>query len=241
MERELKIKTSQRKNIHCIIRGSLDRPVIVLVHGLSGNMNEAMHYNAARYFETHGFSSLRFNLYSWQKGARKLHQCTFATHGKDIDVLLRYLESQGAKQIFVVGHSYGFPSILHAKNMCFRAAAAWDGSVLPTNHVDVARRSQSPKGRIIDEGYFVIIGERMAKDSRKIDTLGLLKKLKRPVSFITVNDNVNGNLSGAQRMFKACNQDKELVVIKGAHHTFSEDGKQEELYAATLSWFRKFL
>ena len=72
MEKEIKIKTSDKKIIYGILRGSLSKPVIVQVHGLSGNMNEAMHYNAARYFEKHGFSSFRFNLYDWRKGAPKI-------------------------------------------------------------------------------------------------------------------------------------------------------------------------
>src|ERR1700722_40745 len=115
MEKELKIKTPDGKMIYGILRGSLSKPLIIHVHGLAGNMNEAMHYNAARYFEKHGFSSFRFNLYSWEKGGRKLHECTFSTHGKDIDTVLKYLESRGARKIFVVGHSYGWPSILHTK------------------------------------------------------------------------------------------------------------------------------
>jgi dienelactone hydrolase len=240
MEKELRIKTSDRKTIYGILRGSLNKPVIVQVHGLAGNMHEAMHYNAARYFEKQGFSSFRFNLYSWQKDARHMHECTFSTHGKDIDTVLGYLQKHGAKKIFIVGHSYGFPSILHAKSHAFSAVASWDGSVLPTNNVDVPARIKKPKGRILNEGYFVVVGEQMAIDSHKIKTIPLIKALWKPISFITVDDNVNGNLSGGTRMFKLAKQPKELVVIKGGTHCFTEDGKEEELYSATVKWFKKF-
>ncbi|MDP3974989.1 MAG: hypothetical protein Q8P88_01740 [Candidatus Jorgensenbacteria bacterium] len=237
MEKTIRIKTSDRKIIYGILRGSLSKPIIVQVHGLAGNMNEAMHYNAARYFEEHGFSSFRFNLYSWQKDARKLHECTFATHGKDIDSVLEYLQTHGAKKIFIIGHSYGFPAVLHSRNKAFRAIAAWDGSILPKNHIGRSMWVKKPKGRIIDDGYFVIVGERMAKDSRRIKSLSILRGFDRPISFITVDDNKDGNLDGAKKMFKVAQQPKELVVVKGAHHNFSEDGKQEKLYAATVRWF----
>ena len=240
MEKAAIIKTPDRKTIYGILRGSFNKPLFVLVHGLAGDMNEAMHYNAARYFEKYGFSSFRFNLYSWQKGARKLHECTFSTHGKDIDTVLKYLQSRGAKKIFLIGHSYGFPSILHTKNRGFRAVAAWDGSILPTNHVDLPRRIQKPKGRIVDDGYFVIVGEQMAKDSHRTKSLDLISGFHKPISFITVNDNKGGNLNGAKRMFEVAPQPKELVIVKGAHHNFTEDGKQEELYSATVKWFKKF-
>jgi pimeloyl-ACP methyl ester carboxylesterase len=240
MEKNIKIKASDGKTIYGILRGPLSRPVIILVHGLAGHMNEALHHNAAAYFEKRGFSSFRFGLYSWQKGARKLHECTFSTHGKDIDNVIKYLESHGAKRIFIAGHSYGFPSILHTGHRTFRAVAAWDGSLLPKNHIDVPLHSKNPKGRIIDEGYFVIVGEQMAKDSHRISSLKLLESFEQPILFVTVDSNTEGNLSGATKMYKSFKGKKELVVIKGATHNFTEEGKEEKLYAATIKWFKKY-
>jgi pimeloyl-ACP methyl ester carboxylesterase len=241
MERPISIQTPDKKTIHGLLRGSVRRPLIVQVHGIAGNLNEALHYNAAGYFERHGFSSFRFNLYSWQKRARKLHECTFRTHGRDIDTVLRYLQSRGAKNIFLVGHSYGLPSILHAELRTFLAAAAWDGSLLPTNHVDLPKRIQKPQGRLRDEGYLIVVGEEMARDSRRIKSLDLLKKWDKPISFITVNDNKDGNWKSAKRMHKAVKGAKELIVIRGAHHNFAEEGKQEKLYAATVRWFKRWI
>jgi dienelactone hydrolase len=240
IERFIKIKAPDGKLIATTQRGSLSKPVIVIVHGLAGNMNEALHYNAARYFEKHGFSSLRVGLYHWQKGYRKLHECTFSTHGKDIDTVLKYLAKHGAKKIFLAGHSFGWPSILHTKERNFLAVASWDGSLLPYPQKEFAKRSRSPKGRILDEGYLVIMGDRMTEDSHCVQSLDLVRKFDRPIGFITVDDNMFGNWNNNKKMYKAAKVKKDLVVIKGAHHTFSEEGKQEELYAATVKWFKKF-
>lgn len=179
----IKIKTSDGKWIAATQRGSFDNPVIVIVHGLAGNMNEAMYYNAARYFEKHGFSSLRMNLYHWQKGYRRLHECTFSTHGKDIDTVLKYLARHGAKKVFVVGHSFGWPSILHTKERSYRAVAGWDGSKLPYSQKEFAKRSEKPKGRVLDEGYLVIMGDRMAEDSRRFNSLDAVRKFDRPILY----------------------------------------------------------
>jgi dienelactone hydrolase len=241
MDKSIQIKTSDNKIIFATLRGSFNKPLIILVHGLASNMNEALHYNAARYFEKQGFSSLRMNLYSWQKGARKLHECTFTTHAKDIDTALEYASSKGAKKIFLVGHSYGWPSILHTKNHKYVAVTAWDGSILPKNSINEPTRSKIPKGRIIDEGYFVIVGEQMAKDSQKINSIDLVKNFTSPISFITVDDNVEGNLEGNKKMCNAASVKKELIIIKGARHNFFEEGKQEKLYKSTVNWFNKFV
>lgn len=241
MEKDIKIRTSDKKNIHATLRGSLRKPVIVLVHGLAGHMNEAMHYNAARYFEKQGFSSFRFGLYSWQKGARKLHECTFSTHGKDIDTIIAYLHRHGARKIFLVGHSFGWPSILHARSKEVLAVAAWDGSMLPYEKKVFAKRSAKPKGRILDEGYLVIMGERMAKDAHSFDSIARIKRFDIPTSFITVNSNTEGNMHRNKKMHAVAKVKKELVIIKGATHNFTEEGKEEELYVATVKWFKQFL
>jgi dienelactone hydrolase len=240
MDKSIKIPSTDGKWIAATQRGSFNKPLIVIVHGLAGNMNEALHYNAARYFEKQGFSSLRVNLYHWRKGYRKLHECTFSTHGKDIDAVLKYLARRGAKKIFLAGHSFGWPSILHAKERNFMAVASWDGSRLPYSQKEFSKRIKNPKGRIIDEGYLVIMGEQMAEDSHTFNSLATVKRFDKPISFITVNDNVFGNWNNNKRMFNIAKVKKELVVIKGAHHTFAEEGKQNELYAATVKWFKKF-
>ncbi len=241
MEKNLKVKTVDGKIIDGILRGDVSKPLIVLVHGLCGNMNEAMHYNAARYFERHGFSSFRFNLYSWGKNNRKLHECTLKTHGQDIDRVLAYLKLKGAKQIFMVGHSYGLPSILHTKDRSFKAVISWDGSYLPRNwFAKLERVGKLTKGRIIDEGYLTIMGEEMALEARKVNSLKLIKNLNKPIKFITIPGK-SGNLSGSKKMYAAISGPKEITIIIGASHNFTEDGKQEELYMETVKWFKNYL
>lgn len=240
MEKEHKIKTPDGKFIEGILRGSLRRPLILIVHGLCGNMNEALHYNAARYFEASGFSSFRFNLYSWKKQHRKLHECTLKTHGSDIDAVVKFLQSKGAKKIYVVGHSYGFPSILHSKYEHIQALVSWDGSVLPKDDFKKLQSVTKPvKGRLLDEGYLTIIGEAMVKEEASVDSKKLAKDYNIPTKLVTIPK--GGNLSGAKKIYKGMQEPKELTVIKGASHNFIEEGKQEELYRKTVSWFKKFL
>jgi dienelactone hydrolase len=240
MEKDLTIRTPDNKFIYGTLRGSLNKPLIVIVHGLAGYKDEAMHYNAARYFDAHGFSSFRFNLYSWQKNARKLHECTIKTHGRDIDTVLGYFNKKGVRKIFVVGHSYGLPSILHTKNRIFKAAASWDGSFLPRSTFKKLPRSIKPRGRFLDEGYLVVMGEAMVEEESKVNSLELLKSFYKPMLFIAAKGKQQTNLFGAREMYRVSMKDKKLVVVNGANHNFTEEGKQEELYSVTVKWFKKW-
>ena len=241
MEKELKIKTEDNKVIEGIIRGPFDRPMVVLVHGLCGNMNEAMHYNAARYFEQQGFSSVRFGLYGFGKENRKLHECTLKTHGEDIDTVLKFLKINNAQKIFAVGHSYGFPSILHAQEKdTITAIVSWDGSILPRDEFQKLVSINEPvKGKLLDEGYMTIMGESMVAEEGRVESERLALEFKKPIKLISIP--VDGNLEGAEKLFAALPEPKELTIIKGATHCFTEEGKQEELYKETVAWFKKFL
>ena len=187
MEKALRIKTPDKKYIDGLLRGSIGKPLIVLVHGLCGNMNEALHFNAARYFEKAGFSSFRFGLYSWCKGNRKLHECTIQTHGQDIDTVVKYLRSKGAKKIFLVGHSYGFPSILNADTSNIQGIVSWDGSMIPHTFFNGLPRIKTPKGYLIDEGYLTVVGDKMVQEAKTGSSLKWLKKITAPIKIITNN------------------------------------------------------
>ncbi len=123
MEKNLKIKTPDGKIIYGKFRGSFSKPVIIIIHGLLSSTYESLYYNAQRYFEKRGFSSFLPALYDWRKGARKLKECTLKIHGQDIDTMVNFLRKNGVKSIYIAGHSYGAPSILHSENMDFRAIA----------------------------------------------------------------------------------------------------------------------
>src|SRR3989344_1336712 len=119
MEKQLKIKTPDKKVIYGTLRGSLDKPLVIFVHGFTGFKDEHQFFNGARFFEKRGFSSFRFNLYHWEKGARKLEDCTLSLHGEDLDQVVEYFRKKGVKKIFAVGHSFGGLTVLLSKKKSF--------------------------------------------------------------------------------------------------------------------------
>src|SRR5258708_6942402 len=214
----LTIKTPDKKNIYARLSGSLKKPVIIVVHGLAGSMGGALQYNSAKYFARRGFTTLLINLYDFRKGGRKLHQCTLKTHGKDIDTVVKYLKRQGVKKIFIAGHSYGAPSIMLSANKEFQAIAFWDGSNLPEiskNFLEWKYIKQL-KGRLSGGGYSNLVGEAMIQESRKLETLELIKKIRVPVKIVVAG---NGPIKfKLVRLYQAANKPKSFYIVKGATH-----------------------
>jgi len=240
MER-ITIQATDGKTIHGVLNGPLDKPLVFIVHGLSGNVDEALHHNAVPFFLAQGFSVFRISLYSYRPEARKLHEATLEIHGRDIDAALSELKSRGAQKIFMVGHSYGFPSILSTTSRNFEAVVSWDGSLLPHNYFDGLERTEKPAGWILDNGYLVIMGEEMYEEAKTLDTGALLKGLGKPVKLIGAGVEKESGLAEAKKMFEIASEPKDFAAIEGATHCFVEEGVLEPLYQETVSWFKKYL
>ncbi len=237
MEQETKIRTSDKKIIYGILRGSIRRPLIVFVHGLTGNMNEHIFFNGARYAEKHGFSSFRFNLYDWRRGARKLQECTLQTHANDLDGVIDFLRRKGAKKVLVVGHSYGGKTILLSKKKDFNAVVLWDPS---HNVFPLYRKVQYVKllGMYADfeDAYGILFGKKMVQEEMSFPWRKKISAIHVPTKFVCAGRGVL--IRGCRQYYKETNAPKELVIVKNATHCFDEEGAEEKLLEETIKWFK---
>lgn len=249
MEKEIKIKTTDRKYIYGVLRiprNSLrlnGKPLVVFVHGLTGHKNEHHFFNGARFFEKRGWPTFRFDLYGDEKRSRHLQNCTLETHAKDLDTVIDYFINKGAKKIFVAGHSYGGLTILMSKQQKYNAVALWDASYNPFTFFKDMKRISIKKfaGYIEDWGIQFIIGEAMMREARKLTARkcdNIIRAISVPVKIIVAGKGVLVKVG--QKYFKAANKPKEFKIIKSTTHVFDEDGAEEKLFQETYSWFSKF-
>ena len=151
------------------------------------------------------------------------------------------MKRKGAKKIFVVGHSYGTPTILHSKNQGFDAAIFWDGSFTERiqKYFKKAKYIQQIKGRLLDWGFHILIGEKMIKEAEKVNSLALIDKLSKPTLFAYAGK--GALIESGRKMYDRSKAPKKFIVIKNAQHNFNEDGTQEKLYSETINWLKKYI
>lgn len=224
-----------------MLRGSLDKPLVIFVHGFTGYKNEHQFYNAARFFEKNSFSTFRFDLYSWKKDARKLEECTLSLHGQDLDIVVGYFRNKGAKKIFVVGHSFGGVSVLLSKKKDFDAAVLWDSS----GDKDVKLKAKYVKE--IDKYYyqddsaygFTISREMYEENNNKIIPSELIKEMQLPIKVIVAGAGIM--VDEGKKLFENAKNPKDFAIIQSATHCFDEDGAEENLFQETYNWFKEFV
>jgi len=244
MEKNLKIRVDKGSSVYGRLNGTLNRPLVVIVHGLPCSIYEGLYEDAARWFASHGYAVYRFNLYGWQKDARQLIDCTLKTHAADLDAVVRHFRRRGVHKLYVAGHSFGAPVILSSQEQLFDTAALWDGSY----DVSFAKEKYGyPGGKFIKQlnGYFmrwgpnVIIGKAMADEVDGMLWDELAKNFRKPLNIIAAGKGVL--VKGARQYFAAASGPKSIKIIKGATHNFDDTpSTRTKLFSATKDWFDKF-
>lgn len=242
MLRNLFIKIDRTHFAYGQLNGSLKKPLVILVHGLGSSMNESLIHDAAAWFAKHGYSTFRFNLYSWQKGARQLKDSTLKNQASDVDAIVRHFRRKGVKKIYLAGHSYGGPTILLSKDRDFDAVTLWDPSykIQLKKGKYAGRLNKSLNGYVMHTwGINVLIGKRMVEEAESLKWNELATSFDVPLQIISAG---NGEIiSGAKRYIRNASEPKLLVVLKGATHHFDDrEDMHEEVYRLTKAWFDRF-
>lgn len=240
MQKQIIIKTKDKKNN---IYGVLDYKtkkdkLIIFVHGLTGHKNEHQFYNAAKYFATKGFVVFRFDLYSGEKGGRKLDDCTIDTHINDLNNVIKYFITK-YQVIYLVGHSLGGPVILQANLKPITKIVLWDPSV------NLAKEDEDEQwyyfnkkinAYIANWGTSFLLNKKLVEEWNSFDYQQWFKNCNIPLKVICAGQSTLKNTwKKIIKNFKPINK---LSIIKGASHTFDEAGVEEILFKETLVWFK---
>ncbi len=241
MEKQISISLKDNKKLYATLNTALKpKGIIIFVHGLTGHANEHQFYNSARYFPKQGYSTLRLNLYSSQKNARKLSECTVRIHASDILKAVEKARKYHDK-IHIVGHSLGGPSILLAQLQNVQSITFWDPT--PTRWL----HKKEPKIFIVEPkmkkviirwGTESLMGIKMYNETKKFMPLStLLKNNKIPLNIITAEKGLNKQ---SKEYYKYTKGPRRYTIIKCAGHCFDEEGVEEKLFKRTLSWIKRF-
>ena len=129
MQKELKIKTSDGYFIYgdLVKNKKASSKLVIFCHGFTGNRNEHIHFNGAKFFSAKGYDTFRFDFYNGGKNARHFEETSLSQHGGDITTILNYFHKQ-YKKIYVIGHSFGGTSLLFSNTSFATALVFWDAS-----------------------------------------------------------------------------------------------------------------
>ena len=218
---------------------------VVLVHGLTGSRHEHIHQFAAGFLIERGYTVLRFNL---QNQNFPLRHCTIQTHATDLSAVLAG-QAVGYDQLFVVGHSYGGPTVMAAQPVQATAICLWDPSFdLPLLWENmIVEPLAGGIGLMNMGGVEIVIGDAMIAEGHGAEfnaaaCLSLSRSLNRPIKVISASsgDEFDVYQRHSQSWHSAGHSLNRRVLIEGSDHCFTSPDAAAALLTHTHDWFARF-
>ncbi len=243
MEKPFAIATPDGKKIYGVLHEPEHKTssAVVIVHGLTGSMNEFLHLTVARYLVKQGLAVFRFNQYDDSEKGRRFYDSTIRLHVADTQTVMAYARDCGYSRLALIGHSLGGPVSITAADSETKALVLWDPSGAPTKRI-LAWETYDPSLKIsyIDWDMRYLLGKDWIQDAKSFpDPFAHIATLKMPIKIIGAE--LGGNLEHCEHYRKSRGKECAMVVIPKAQHTFVEEGVIEKLCEETGGWLKEIL
>lgn len=244
MERSVSIPISGSKlEIEGTLRGAFASPLAILAPGLGGWQHDLLLFNASRYFEQKGISTLRLSFYGDGASQRDIGDFDVKLNAADIDAAVDYSKNQGTEWICVIGHSYSGMAIVYSKKQAFDTAVLWDAS-----HTDGYKEVQSKTNLAKDfiyteefDSYISAKGpgyvlSRKVFENYSPGSAAMARSFRIDTLVVNAADSGDAMRRFGRSYANNINAETAHVVIPGASHPFTEDGAMERLFEVTARW-----
>lgn len=220
------------------------RPAIVIVHGLTGSMDEHLHQQATPYFAALGYDVLRFNL---QSQDFPLRQCTLDTHARDLQAVLAG-PAAGYERLFVIGHSYGGPTVMRTQPQQANAVCLWDPSFnLPAIWQQMAVEDRGDIALLNFAGVEVVVGQAMVAEGtgptyNAENCLALSQQLDVPIQVLSAaeGDEFEVYQQDPRSWHSVGHPENCRQLIPDSDHCFTSPAALQRLLSETHRWFERF-
>jgi fermentation-respiration switch protein FrsA (DUF1100 family) len=220
-------------------------PCVICSHGYRSNKESRKYLQIGREFSLSAIAVLRFDHRGALAGESEgnFEDTTLTGRIKDnyaaMDFLKTILEID-SNRIGLLGSSLGGMDTMVIKNQSVKAR------VVMATPFCFPEPSEEMLNSFIQKGYYQFPdGSKMRKDFyedvKKYNLKEELSQMNLPTLIIHGDLDEQVPLHHAKDLFEAAKEPKELRIIKGADHTFSNPDKLNEVLTLSLDWFRKYL
>ena len=202
--------------------------------------------NSAKYFTGKWYTTYRFNLYGEKKQERKLKEASLKTHIQDLNTVINHFQKWWTQNIFLVGHSFGWLTIIYANIKNISWIILRDASIGGKELLDDVTYNQKTGVYSIDrgDGYKHIIGPKMYKDFLIEPQKHLIQisKIHLPIKIICAEKWLQKAWKEYYKAayYKTANNPKKLCIITWASHCFEEKWAKEKLLQETYKRIKKY-
>ena len=209
--------------------------IIIFVHWLFWNQNDIQYINATKYFYGEGFDTFIFDLYSDNKNARKLNECSISTNSIDLQNVINYFKLQ-YKDLYIIAHSLGGLAVINTDTSIISKIILWEPSAWLRKEEEKSDINYDKKSwlYVVDRWVKFTINNKMIKEWK--DAVNINKYINK------LNNNINFIFAWNSPIYKNRKpyiSNYKQTVIKWASHTFSKENIEKQLFEQTLKYLIK--
>lgn len=227
-------------------------PAVIVQHGFSGSFDSPVVRKICLHLEKNGFIALRFAFSGHKPSQGGYRRVLISQFIKDIKAAIAFLsrvDRVNRSSIGLIGHSLGaFTSLMAAGALAeqVKALVAVSG-FYNLNAVSRSIKSNQP-GQIIKKNnkkYWIISGlkvnNKFDKDPVYFKKRIFISKINCPALIIHgQRDNIVSS-KDAYSIYRLIKQKKDLIIIKGADHHFTNKIHMRKMVNWSVKWLKKYL
>ncbi|MEK7627085.1 MAG: alpha/beta hydrolase [Patescibacteria group bacterium] len=257
-EMELCILNKNKEKLAGIFHKINDsKRVIIVCHGLMGGKDRNFIRSFCVFLNVAGFNAFRFDFSGNGESAGWFEDSKYTKEIEDLRAVIDYFHNDGFRKIGIVGHSQGGAICVleAAEDTRIDFVISIAGVAYPQGFIQRFSgwnniSQEELRERLKRDGFI----EYVKKDGRKFnlakdffdDMVGYhpidkVKNIKAPILFIHGDQDNSIDIQESRDMLGVANEPKELFIVKGADHIFSDPEKEAEIVKKSVEWIESVL
>ncbi|HOX40417.1 MAG TPA: alpha/beta fold hydrolase [Candidatus Brocadiia bacterium] len=239
---------SGAKRLSAILHSADADRIIVLAHGFTGHKIEAgrLFVQAARTFAEGGFSVLRFDFAGSGDSEGSFDEMSPKTEIADLHAVLEWVRDMGFSRRGLLGLSMGgaVSTFVAAERQDLKALVLWSpvpgfmpwaGMGFPTSAWEGALR-----GETFNRGEYPL-GPKFFTDMLELDVPKALSGVTIPKLIVEGDNDAPGFQTGNFLNLRNAPEPKEMRIIRGGDHVFTNADNRREVIAVSMDFFRRYV
>jgi hypothetical protein len=232
-----------------LLKGIIENPqgskILILVHGFTGDWNgpDNIFVKLSKKLQEENYAVLRFSFIGTPPSEGDFRNMTVASETEDLIEILKYANSQGYKDIGIIGESMGAAIVANSYDPdLMKVIVFWYPSLnfskdSFTNYLKEDLQAELKKnGFVLTDGFKV--GKKFISQINSINFQNTISRFTSPILFLHGDNDTDVPVYLTKETYKLANEPKELNIIEGAEHCFSNE--QGEVINLTIEFIKRY-